>query len=177
MLAFAPAGSSHAQSPDELEQARRHFDAGLEHARRGGWDAAALAFAQAYALAPRAAVLFNLAGAQLRTGHMLESHANYHRFLRLEDPSITRAHRTAVQGQIAHIEQRIPRLRVSIEGLGPQDRVLLDKQRLYVNDLDLDQWVNPGAHVVTVYRVDGATQVHRVTVVEGEHKTLAIRLR
>lgn len=166
-----------AQDAREVRDARRQFQQGVQQAKQGDWAAAVRSFEQAYLVTKEPSALFNLAGAQLRVGHMLESNANYHRFLLLRDPRIGSAHRTAAEQQLAQIERRIPRLRLQVDGLEPEDRVIVDKQRLYAPDLGLDQWLNPGVHVITVYRHDGDAETRRLTVLEGEHKTLSIGLR
>ncbi len=166
-----------AQSAGELRDARKQFQLGVAQAKQGDWGAALTSFEQAYGLSKQPSTLFNLAAAQLRTGQMLESNANYHRFLLLRDPRISAAHRDAAEKQLALIETRIPRLRLQVDGLDAEDRVIVDKQRLYPPDLGLDQWLNPGVHVVTVYRHDGDAETRRLTVLEGEHKTLSIGLR
>lgn len=174
---FALPGVALAQDAREVRDARRQFQQGVQQAKQGDWAAAMRSFEQAYRVTKEPSALFNLAGAQLRVGHMLESNANYHRFLLLRDPRIGTVHRTAAELELAQIERRIPRLRLQVDGLEPEDRVIVDKQRLYAPDLGLDQWLNPGVHVITVYRHDGDAETRRLTVLEGEHKTLSIGLR
>lgn len=159
-----------------LDQARVLFGKGLDEARQGHWPEALVAFQAAYALAPKPAVLFNLASAQLRTGKLLVSTANYRRFLAHGDPCVSSAHRRSAAAQIAHIESRIPRLRLVIEGLRPEDRLLLDNKRIYANELDLDLWLDPGAHTLSVYRADDHQEVRRLVLAEGERRTLQFRV-
>ncbi len=175
LLALLPV--ARAQSPDQLREARQQFERGVTQAKNGNWQAALSSFELSYAATKQPSALFNLAAAQLRMGQMLESNANYHRFLLVRDARISSVHRAAAAKQVALIEQRIPRLRLQVDGLVTEDRVLVDKQRLYPPDLGRDQWLNPGLHVITVYRHDGDTETRRLTVLEGEHKTLSIGLR
>ncbi len=53
---------------------------------------------------------------------------------------------------MARIEASIPRLRVVVDGLRPEDRLLIDNKRIYPNELDHDLWVDPGPHTVSVHR-------------------------
>jgi tetratricopeptide (TPR) repeat protein len=163
-------------APEASAEARTLFERGVAEARLGHWQEALIAFQAAYALAPKPAVLFNLAAAQLRTGRLLVSMANYRRFLASEAPEIGSAHRRSAAQQVALIEDRIPRLRVAIEGLRPEDHLLLDDKRLYANELNLDLWVDPGAHTVSVHREGGHEEVRRLVLVEGEHRTLQFRV-
>jgi hypothetical protein len=158
-----------------LAEARRLFALGVSNARKGLWPEARDAFAAAYQLAPRPAVLFNLAGAQVRTGQLLASNANYHRFAGSDEPSIAAVHRRVAAQQITHIEARIPRLRVLIEGLLPEDRVLIDAKRVYPNELDLDLWLDPGPHTLSVHRPGGHEEVRRFILMESERRIMQLR--
>jgi hypothetical protein len=158
-----------------FDAARSHFQAGLAHAQHGDWHAALADFAAAYALAAEPAVLFNLAGAQYRCGKLLASNTNYRRLL--ASGQLSSAQRLAAQAQIARIERRMPRLRVHIEGLRDDDRVLLDRVRLYPDELDRDMWVDPGRHELEVVRAIGGPESRITSLAEGEHRVLALSLR
>lgn len=173
-LLLASALIAHAQAP--LEAARRQFQVGLHHAESGDWRGALAAFSAAYELAPRARVLLNLAGAQLRCGLLLAASTNYRRLLTSAGEELTSAQRAASQRQLALIEERIPRLRVRIEGLTPDDRILLDRTRLYPEELDRDMWIDPGPHVLMVVRPHAATESRTVMVVERERRVLLLSL-
>lgn len=165
-----------AAQPRELADARQMFVEGMAHARAGQWPLALTAFEAAFALAPRPAVLFNLAAAQLRCGKMLASSANYRRFVASDDPAITAVHRRVAQQQVESIEQRVPRLRVIIEGLKHGDRILLDQTRLYPDELGHDMWLDPGVHTVRVDRPRGDQEVRTIAVSEGQVRVLSFRL-
>lgn len=160
----------------DLADARQLFSEGVTHARLKQWELALAAFEAAFAIAPKPAVLFNLATAQMRCGKLLASTANFRRFVASDDPSISRVQRHAAELQITHIEQRIPRLRVEIEGLKAGDRVLLDKARLYPDELGHDMWLDPGVHTVRVDRPRGDQEVRTIAVTEGQVRVLAFRL-
>ena len=173
-LALLLAATAHAQPA--LDAARRQFHAGLRHAESGDWSAALASFSAAYELAPRPRVLFNLAGAQLRCGLLLSASTNYRRLLTSAGRELTSAQRDASQRQLALIEQRVPRLRVRIEGLAPDDRILLDRARLYPEELDHDLWIDPGPHVLTVMRPHAATETRTIVLVERERRVLLLSL-
>jgi tetratricopeptide (TPR) repeat protein len=172
LLAGAPAQAQ----PGDLAEARQLFSEGVSHARAKQWELALAAFQAAYAIAPKPSVLFNLAAAQMRCGKLLASTANFRRFAASEDASITRSQRQAATLQIAHIETRIPRLRVQIEGLRDGDRVLLDQARVYPDELGHDMWLDPGVHTVRVDRPRGDQEVRTIAVTEGQVRVLAFRL-
>jgi tetratricopeptide (TPR) repeat protein len=159
-----------ARAQGQDSEAARQFAVGLAQARAGQWGSALGAFEAAYRLDPRRlSALFNLAGAQLRTGKMLHAHANYHRLEERKDAALGAAHRRAVERQLKLIEDRIPRLRIELPGLRADDRVLLDKTRLYANELDMELWVDPGAHVLAVYRASGGSEIKELYLAEKQH--------
>lgn len=166
--------SAHGSADGARDDARGHFQSGLNHARRGDWSRALDEFTVAYRSAPEPAVLFNLAGAQFRCGKLLAANTNYRRLV--AGKQLSSAQRAAASAQIARIEQRMPRLRVHIEGLREDDRVLLDKARLYPDELDRDMWVDPGSHEIAVLRRLGGPETRTTTLAEGEHRVLALSL-
>jgi hypothetical protein len=167
--------AAHAQTP-ELASARQLFYEGVAHARSGQWELALSAFQSAYGLAPEPSVLFNLASAQLRSGKLLASSANFRRFLASDQRGLTASAQRAAALQIARIEQRIPRLRIEIDGLRDGDRIALDQVRLYPDELGHDMWLDPGVHTVRVDRPRGDQEVRTIAIAEGEIRVLAFRL-
>jgi hypothetical protein len=170
----------HAQSASTGEPAvaaaRAHFLTGVAQAKRRDWPNALASFAAAYRLAPEPTVLFNLAGAQYRCGKLLASNTNYRRLLASAGDRLSRAERQAAEQQIARIELRMPRLRVHIEGLRSDDRVLLDQARLYPDELDRDMWVDPGTHQLRVIRARGRPEVRTIVLAESELRTVVLGL-
>lgn len=165
-----------ARADGALESARDHFRAGLAHAESGAWVEALRSFSAAYELAPRARVLFNLAAAQLRCGKLLAANTNYRRVLATAGDALSSAQRAAATRQVAYIEERIPRLSVRIEGLALEDRLLLDGQRLYPDELERDIWVDPGAHQLVVYRAGNRPELRTLEIAEGERRVLLMSL-
>lgn len=163
------------RAEDPAIEARELFAHGLAQARNGQWKSALLAFENAYRLSPRLSALFNLAGAQLRTGKLLHANANYHRIVDSKATELGPAHRRAAERQIKLIDERIPRLRIAIEGMKPDDRVLLDRTRLYPNELEMELWVDPGEHVVAIYRPNGRQDIRRILLIEGQHQYMSMR--
>jgi hypothetical protein len=167
-------GAGSAAAEPSLEGARADFERGLLAAQQDRWTSALSAFSAAYRVAPEPAVLFNLAGAQLRCGKLLASNTNYRRLLAVAD--LTRAEHAAVERQLAMIERRMPRLRVHIDGLHEGDRILLDKVRLYPDELDRDMWLDPGHHELLVLRPRASPHLRTLTLSESEVRVLALGL-
>ncbi|MFT3927600.1 MAG: hypothetical protein QM778_34020 [Myxococcales bacterium] len=157
-------------------ESRKQFKLGVEQARLGHWAEALVAFQVSYALVPNPAALFNLAGAQHRTGKLLVSNANYRRFNASTAPGISPSHRKVAETQMARIEASIPRLRVVVEGLRPDDRLLIDDKRIYMNELDHNLWVDPGSHTVSVLRPGGHEEVRRIVLSQGDRRLMQFRV-
>lgn len=174
MLALASSGAR-AQAA-ELERARDLFHEGVAHARGGRWELALAAFQAAYGLAPKPSLLFNLASAQLRMGKLLASNTNYRRFMASDDPWVTASARRSAALQIQRIEERMPRLRLVLDGLREGDRISLDHARVYPEELGHDIWLDPGVHTVRVDRPRGDQEVHTIAVAEGQTRVLSLRL-
>jgi hypothetical protein len=174
-IASAPlASSAGVLAEPGVEAARSHFRSGLEQAQRGDWTGALSAFTSAYQLAPGANALFNLAGAQARCGKLLASNNNYRRLLASDDAGLTRAQRALVEQQIQRIETRIPRLRIQAIGLRADDRLVLDQARLYPDELARDLWVDPGTHLLQIFRAHGRPETRTIVVSEGELRVVAL---
>jgi hypothetical protein len=169
--------SVHAQSEARaLSDARQRFVEGVAHARKAQWELALAAFEAGYALSSQPTLLFNLAAAQMRTGKLLASNANFRRFMNSEDPAIARAQRRTAELQLTQVEARIPRLRIEIEGLKDGDRILLDQARIYAEELGRELWIDPGLHRVRVDRPQGGQEQRTIAVSEGQVRVLAFRM-
>ena len=176
VIGAVASAAGRAQEPrDTTAEARTHLASGVAAARRGAWVEARQAFQSAYRLKPHPAVLFNLAGAQSRTGRLLVATANYRRVLQARR-GLANSHRAACRAQITSLEARIPRLKIEVLGLEHDDRVILDRTRLYPNELEMEQWVDPGKHELTVFRASGEQQTKRVSLAERQRKSVVLRL-
>ncbi|MFM2420984.1 MAG: hypothetical protein RL385_5707 [Pseudomonadota bacterium] len=174
--AAASAGDASDARATREERARLHFQAGLAAAQRGAWDEARLDFEAAYGLIPSLAVLFNLAGAQRRTGRLLSSHANYHRVATSGDAGLSQEQRRVAQRLADEVEALIPKLRIFIGGLTHGDRVVLDRQRIYGDELGRDLWLDPGEHTLRIERATAPTETRSVTLSEKDARVLSVRL-
>jgi tetratricopeptide (TPR) repeat protein len=67
---MAPARARAADAPAAIEQARTYFNAGAQAYEAGRFSAAVQAFRQAYALAPRPAILFSMAQAERKAWYV-----------------------------------------------------------------------------------------------------------
>jgi hypothetical protein len=157
-------------------RARALFASGLAAAQRGAWDEARARFEETYALVKASTVLFNLAGAQRRTGQLLAAHANYRRVAAASEPALSAQLKKQAKAQADAIEAVIPRLRLEIGNLRSEDRVVLDQQRIYADELGRDLWLDPGAHRLAVERAHSHSEIRTFRLAEREVRVLSLQL-
>jgi hypothetical protein len=119
--ALAPllcAASAFAEPPSEvLKTARKRFQEGVAAVDAGNYEAARVAFQQAYALKPHPSALRNLGQAELRTGHYLEAARHLSRFLR-ETTFGSAAERDVVIKSLAQAEAEVAKVVVEVDVVG-----------------------------------------------------------
>jgi hypothetical protein len=104
-----------AQGPDDpaVRDAQARFEEGLQRVKAGDYEAARVSFAQAYAALRRPAILWNLALAEEKTGHVVEALSHFKRVAR--DTSATpsdrdeaQRHATALTTRTGHVDVQAP---------------------------------------------------------------------
>jgi tetratricopeptide (TPR) repeat protein len=100
-LAAMTATARAEQTPEQVTEARQHYERGMTHYQLGEFKAAVDEFKQAYALAPAPGLLFNLAQAS-RLGKQYEQALYFYRtYLRVAPEA---QNRTDVEQRIAELE-------------------------------------------------------------------------
>src|SRR5258706_5056331 len=106
LLAAAP---SFADPPNEaVKMARRRFQEGVAAVDAGNYEAARVAFQQAYALKPHPSVLRNLGQAELKTGRYVEAARHLSTFVR-DTTYGTTPEREAAAKSLAQAETQVGR--------------------------------------------------------------------
>ena len=131
--------------------AEQLFNEAVEAARHGDWEQARAGFAAAQSLSARPVILINLAGAQARTGRLVDAARNY-RAVADDTSSDAAPFRAAASGMLKTLQPRIPRVHVRTAGLAEGDVVRLDGVPLSRDALAAPVLVDPGAHTITVTR-------------------------
>lgn len=154
----------------EHDQAVELFRRGVAAAREEQWVAARRAFERAYELLPRPEILINLAAAQAQTDQLVEARRGYREILGMAgvDPRL----RQEAERALEELDRDIPRVRITIAGLEPGDRVTLDGAPLAREALDGDLSVDPGPHVVVVTQGDAIIARAELTAERG--RTIAV---
>jgi len=168
------AAAQEPERPGERLLAQQEFRSGVAAAREGRWDDARVAFARAYALVPEPLVLVNLASAEAMTGHLVGAAEHYRRFLREADAPPAADSRSAaqdaltrVEGRIAHVTLRAPRL---VRG----DTLTLDDAPLSAAVLDRPLPLDPGQHVARATRGAEPVAEAHFSVTEAQGVTIEL---
>lgn len=130
----------------------RLFDEGVEAARTSKWDVAFDRFGRSYELAPRLKTLFNLAGAQVQTGRLVDSSESYRRILRETNDGRYEGYRKDARDILTKLEKRTPFATLRVLGLSPGDEVRLNGTPFPAAGLGESMPINPGAHTIDVIR-------------------------
>jgi hypothetical protein len=148
---------------DNREEARTHFNRGVEAFEAGTFEQALDAFQEAYRLAPHPSVRVNMANCYERLGRPIEAIFHFQRFL-AESESVPAAQRREVQAAVRRLEGQIGNVtfRVSPDGA----LVRIDGQEIRRAPIGEAVRLMPGSHTVEV-RLDGYLSVRREFIVEG----------
>jgi hypothetical protein len=161
-----------ADDPAAVEQAKTFFSAGAQAYDAGRYGAAIQAFQQAYALAPRPAILFSMAQAERKSWYVDKRgddlrHAieHYHRYLELVPTGGRRGDAADALAELEPIASRMspqetatppvavePKTRIMVTSSTPGARASLDDGPL--TEVPLIDDVKPGKHHVRV-QADG----------------------
>lgn len=172
----SPIGAAAQPTPEQMEEAGRLFQRGIEAARGEQWEDARRLFEESLAIAPVPVTRFNLAGAQVRTGQLAEGAASYRRFLAEASGGRAARYRTEAERALAALEPRLAHIIVVLDGLEANDRVLLDGREI-AGAADERHEVSPGAHVLTIERDGNVAARERVEVAEGEEREVTLVAR
>lgn len=163
-------------SASEIALAREIFGRGVAAAEAARWDEALEHFTRAYSLWPQPTVLFNLAGAQERTGRFVAATESYRRFLREATSGNAARFRPEAEAGLARMEPKIGRVRIVARDMDIDDQLLLDGTVLSRAVIGTEMPIDPGAHTIAVRRGQTTLVSAEVTIGEGERRAEPVEL-
>jgi hypothetical protein len=169
-----PAFAQAAPTAEEVQQAQARWNEGKAAFEARNFEAARLAFKQAYTVLPHPAFLQNIGEAELRTGRMVEAARHLSQYLRMASSSATQ--REAATKSLRRAAERLGS--VVVETNVDEAEVRVDNEVVGKSPLGSAVWyVEPGEHAVVIRKEGYAEATGRVYVLSGETKTIAVRVQ
>jgi len=135
---------------EQIKVARKRFQEGVAAADARNYEAARVAFQQAYALKPHPSVLRNLGQAELKTGHYLDAARHLSTFIR-DTTFGTAVERESAKKSLVEAESKIGKLILEVDVPGAE--VAVDGELAGRSPLGADPvYVEPGQRIVRVQK-------------------------
>ena len=141
------------------DAARARFIEGIDLYRKHDFEAARVAFTQAYSVLKQRDVLFNLAAAERDSSHPLDALRHYRALL--ADPALDPKSKDDVVKAIADLEAKTSRIKIKATAGA---KLTVDGVKVDEDTVD----VLPGAHDVVATYQDGTTKKAQVSTKAGE---------
>jgi len=170
-----PAIADPAPTPEEVQQAQARWSEGKAFFDRGNFEAARVAFKQAYTIVPHPAFLQNLGEAELRTGRAVDAARHFTLFLR-SSSSGSPTQRELVKKSLKKASEKLGSLVIETNVDDAELRV--DDEVVGQSPLGSFQWfVEPGRHTVTARREGYLEGSQTVEVQAGPSKSVFVRVQ
>jgi hypothetical protein len=175
IVTASPARAQPAPTPEEVQQAQVRWNEGKAYFDAGNFEAARVAFKQAYTVFPHAAFLQNLGEAELRTGRNVEAARHFTAFLRASS-SGSPAQRELARKSLAKAAERLASIVVTTNVDDAEIRV--DEEVVGRSPLGSLAWyVEPGRHLVTARKEGYLDGTERVDVGIGPPRSVFVRVQ
>ncbi len=160
---------------ESIRMAKKRFAEGVAAADAGNYEAARVAFQQAYVLKPHPSVLHNLGQSELKTGHYLEAARHLATFIR--DTSFgSSAERDTAKKGLLQAETKLSKLVVEVDVDGAE--ITVDGVPAGRSPMGPDPaYVDPGERLVHVQRDGYPAFEQRQTFEAGRTAQLKVALR
>lgn len=162
-----------AQSGDE--EARSLFERGVAAAREDRWSAARELFVRADRLMPHPNIRMNLAAALVHTGRLRQAAELYE--LILEQHAAEIGDQAAwLRRALDGVRARLGVVTIRLDGAADGDVLEVDSEAVSLVDGGAVLFTDPGDHLIEVRRGAETIATRRLTLEEGERRTLSISL-
>jgi hypothetical protein len=170
-------GGAHAQTKQELDDARKQFQEGMALSAANNCSAALTKFRAVANVKMTANVAFNIAECEERLGKLVSALGNY-RLAASQAQGDPKAKDVAsrVADRIDALDARIPKLTIK-RGKGADiASIELDGSELGASQLSAATPVDPGSHTVVAKIGDKVYAQDKVVLVEKENKTFEVKI-
>jgi hypothetical protein len=166
-----PAQTAHVSSVD---QARQHFQRGVQFFREASFDAALAEFSRAYELASNYRILYNLGQVQVERRDYAAALKLFRGYLDQGGSEIPAERRTQVENDLDELANRVARISIDANVSGAE--VLIDEVAVGTVPLAAPVLVNAGVRSVVVRKAGYASESRQMTMVGGETSRLEVRM-
>jgi hypothetical protein len=171
LLAAAPVFAE--PTAEAVKMARKRFQEGVQAIDGGRYEAARVAFQQAYALKPHPSVLRNLGEAELRTGHYLEAARHLATFVR-DTTYGSASERDSASKSLARAEAHVGSLVIQVDVDGAE--IAVDGEIAGRSPVSDPFYTEPGERVIRI-RKEGYETYEKTLPIQAARTThLNIRL-
>jgi tetratricopeptide (TPR) repeat protein len=175
-LVTASLGSAQESDPESVTvQAREHFGRGVEHYSEGNYAAALAEFQRSYELSPTYKLLYNLAQVQMELHNYSAAFGLFTDYLKSGGTAITPERASAVQQDLARLEQSIAEVSIDVDQEGAQ--ITVNAAPVGTSPLREPVRVNVGSAIVRVEKAGFAAFEHSVSVVGADKKRVSVELK
>lgn len=154
------------------EVARQRYEEGVKALDEKRFDAARVAFEQAFALTSSPAVLLNLAVAESNSNRCVDAGNHVHRFLR-EHKAATPANKTLSNTILEDCKKKVAVLNISVDTAGAD--VAVDGKAVGKSPIEDPFFVEPGSHVVVATK-DGKSATTKADAAKGTSANVIVSL-
>lgn len=166
---------SHAVADEDAEeQARRHFDRGVELVDQGSFEQAAAEFTRAYELSPSADALWKLAQTYVALDRPLEALEALEQYDRDGGAALEAERRAELDQLLSRLGARVGRLTIVVQPDGALVRV--DGEPLGSAPLAADVRLRAGEHQISASHADFKERTSKVMVLGGERVSVELLL-
>ncbi len=155
-----------------MTEARRRFDEGVSAYDNKDYEAARVAFAQAYALEPLPELLINLGHSELKTSRYVDGCRHIARALR--EAEIGLGERRAAEHALENAEHFVARIKVNVNLDGAD--LVIDGQDIAASPMIYPWYLEPGEHRVRASKEGFQSDDQVVTIAKGQLKTIRLNL-
>lgn len=156
-------------TPQQVEEARQHFQRGVDLYKEGDFRGCLLELRRAQAIAPNYRILFNIAQTHMSLQQYAQARDAYRQYLEQGGATVPPQRKTAVQEELARLEARVGKLDVKSNVAGAE--IVIDDELVGMTPLEKPLEVSAGRRKITISSTRGT--VTRYIDVGGADTTTA----
>jgi hypothetical protein len=172
--ALCAASPPAADGDARLDEARTHFQRGVELYKERNFDAALVEFTRAYSVAENYRLLYNIGQVHFERHDYVAALKNFRQYLQAGGSDVPASRRDSVEQEIATLERRVARVRIDCNVSGAE--ILIDQTPVGTTPLDDAVLVNPGTRQVTARKPGYEGQLRSVTIAGAEMQDVVLTL-